>query len=455
MGNKEKIIISVEPKGLGARAGLRPGDIIISINGKPVADVFDYRYLICDAFLKLDVEDQTGERRIVEIEKEEQEDLGLEFADPLMAKDTSCCNNCIFCFIDQMPKGMRNTLYFKDDDMRLSFLTGNYVTLTNCPQSELERMARYHVSPINVSVHTLNPELRVKMLRHKNAGDIEEKIRFLLSKNITVNAQIVLVPGVNDGAELSLTLNRMLELPGHFESCSIVPVGLTKFREGLTELRTFTPAEALSTIKLIEDFQQMALIKRGSRLFYASDEFYLKAGIPLPDFTEYDEFPQLENGVGMIRLLENEVDDYISKLSKSFRFKIQRFCKTLFPKKNRTEITIATGALAAPVLKEIALKIGQKLGTGHEIINVCEIKNNFFGDTVTVAGLITGRDLSEQLNGKKIGDRLLLTTNMMKADGDRFLDDMTLEELEQKLGTKIVRVGKSGEDLVRAVLYGK
>lgn len=449
----DRRIIGLKSFSPGKKAGLKVGDTLLSINGQKVTDIFDYRFLCSDTQLEIEVLGEDGNVRKVNVHKEEAQDLGITFENPMLACDKSCANNCVFCFINQMPKGMRDTLYFKDDDMRLSFLTGSYVTLTNCTWDELKRIAKYHMSPINVSVHTLNPELRVKMLNHKGAGDVEEKIRFLLESGITVNGQIVLCPGYNDKDELKFTLDKMLDFPENFESCSIVPVGITKYREGLPELRTFTQEEAEETLNLIEDYRQMAYIKRKSFLFHASDEFYLKAEREIPSEEAYDGYPQLENGVGMIRLLREETDAFLADFENN-----KKLLKKIKRLKNKTcNISVATGELACGEIDRIAKKVSEfckKFGFTLNI-KVYSVENKFFGPEITVAGLLTGRDLIYRLSGKTLGERLLLTTNMFKAGEDVFLDNVTLKELEKQLAVKGVRTGKSGADIVTAMIFGE
>lgn len=448
----DRKIIGFERRSLGKKAGLKIGDTLVSINGENVADIFDYRFLCLDEKLCVDVLGEDNAKRTVNIEKEEHQDLGLVFSNPLLVKDKCCANKCIFCFIDQMPKGMRDTLYFKDDDMVLSFLTGSYVTLTNCPMAEIERIAKYHMSPINVSIHTMNPELRKNMLCHKGAGDVEEKMRRLLDAGITVNGQIVLCPGVNDGENLRYTLDKLLAMPENFGSCSIIPVGLTKFRDDLPSLRTFTKEEAENVIKLVEDYQKMARITRGTNLFYASDEFYLKAEKELPSYDDHDDFPQLENGVGMIRLLRTEVEDYLKEAANDKKI-VKKLHKT-----KEINVTIATGELAAPEIGDVCKLIADFCSSYGTTLNykVFAIQNEFFGPEITVAGLLTGKDIIKQLSDKKLIGKLLLTTNMFKSDEDVFLDDIKLEDLEKTLKIKAERVGKRGEELVKSVmLYDK
>lgn len=448
---KNKIICAVKKNGPAGRAGIRKGDILVAVNGKPVTDVFDYRYFIADADPVVTVRRGDEELAFV-IEKEEYEDPEIDFENPLLAEELSCANKCVFCFIDQMPKGMRDTLYFKDDDLRLSFLTGNYVTLTNCSIAELKRLAGYHISPVNVSIHTMNPELRVKMLGHKGAGNIAEKLKILLDAGITVNGQIVLVPGWNDGDELRYTLDRLLELPENFESVSVVPLGLTKFREGLTELRPFTKETAGKALDLIEDYRTMAKITRGNSFVYASDEFYIKSERPLPTEEGYDGFPALEDGVGMLTLLEKEVKEFIRNgyHSKALERKL-RF------RRMRIKGTVATGEIAYEKLSKIVFDIGwfsEEFGKIFEV-NVVPIKNEFFGPDVTVSGLITGQDLVKQLKAAgNLGGRVFITCNMLRSGEKVFLDDMTVREAEKQLHARIVVVGKTGEDLCNALLFG-
>ncbi len=448
---KDKIICAVKKNGPAGRAGIRRGDILVSVNGKPVTDVFDYRFFMADADPVVTVK-RDGSELAFALEKEEYEDAGMDFENPLLAEELSCANKCVFCFIDQMPKGMRETLYFKDDDLRLSFLTGNYVTLTNCPLNELKRLAGYHISPVNVSIHTMNPELRVRMLGHKGAGNIAEKLKILLDAGITVNGQIVLVPGWNDGGELKYTLDRLLELPANFESVSVVPVGLTKFREGLEPLQPFTKESASAALNLIEDYRTMARITRGNSFVYASDEFYILAERPLPDEDQYDGFPSLEDGVGMLTLLEKEVDEYIANASASSKIKGKlKFCK------KRITGTVATGEIAFSKIDELVKKVGLFAESCGKIfdVKVKAVKNEFFGPGVTVSGLITGQDLVKQIGGAgDIGGRVLITVNMLRSGENVFLDDMTVKEAEKLLHAKVIPVGKTGEDFCSALLFG-
>ncbi len=464
---KEKIIKSVDPGSPADRAGLKAGDAVTAVSGHELVDIFDYRFYITDPDPSVTAVRPDGSEFTVVLEKDEYEDAGIEFVNPMLAKDRHCANSCIFCFIDQMPPGMRDTLYFKDDDLRLSFLTGSYVTLTNCTMQELKRLAGYHISPVNVSIHTMNPELRVKMLGHKGAGDIADKLKVLLDAGITVNGQIVLVPGWNDGAELKFTLDALLALPENFNSVSVVPVGLTRYRDGLCPLRPFTEKEALETVRLIEDYRQMARIMRGNSFVYASDEFYVKAGLPLPGEEDYDGFPSLEDGVGMLRLLESEVDAALCD-----RATVKKLRRRLLFKKRRIGGTVATGEIAFSKLREVTEKVAafaRSCGKKPDF-RVQAIRNDFFGSNVTVSGLITGGDLIKQLketremqgdgrrgSGKKRTgkpDRVFITVNMLKAGENVFLDDVTVADAEKELGVRIIPVGKTGADFIEALLFG-
>ncbi len=433
-------IAQVSPGSPADFAGLEPGDSILAVNGQPLEDIFDYYYLIDDADPVLIVRDAAGEDYEVEIEKEEGEDLGVTFDYALLDDYRRCSNACIFCFIDQMPPGMRETLYFKDDDTRLSFLQGNYVTLTNLTDAQIDRMIRYRLAPINVSIHTTNPELRVQMLKNRFAGNIMERLARLYEAELPMNGQIVLCKGYNDGAELDRTLSDLLTFAPVMQSVSVVPVGLTRYREGLCPLETFTGPEAETVLAQIERVQEQARKTVGNGFVYASDEWYLLAGRPLPPEEDYDGYPQLENGVGMLRLLSDEFDAALAahRIDPAFALKKPR------------RVSIATGKLAAPFLRDFCRKAQEVFpdfaGT------VYEIRNDFFGEKITVSGLITGQDLQAQLTGRPLYDALLLPQNMLRATEAVFLDDMTVGELSDALQIKIEISGPRGEDLLRAML---
>ena len=388
----------------------------------------------------------------VEIEKDTYEDIGIEFENPLMDNDRSCANKCIFCFVDQMPCGMRESLYFKDDDIRLSFLTGNYVTLTNTSIKELERIVAYRMSPINISVHTTDPALRVKMLGNKTAGNIMEKIKILADGGIKINTQVVLCPEINDGEYLEKTIDDLLQYHEAIESLSIVPVGLSKHRDGLTPLRLFTPAEAFDIIRFIQQKQIDIYHKTGRYFVYAADEFYVKAKLPIPNYDKYDEFPQLENGVGMAALLKQEILEYLE--SDIFTEKI----KTKSKKRFSIDLTIATGRAAYGIITSMVNLVEQAVrdvaADKCKLFNVrvVAIENNFFGSTVTVSGLLTGRDLINQLKDTELGTRLLITHNMLRDGENVFLDDVTTEDVSKALGVELIIVGDSGCDFVDTII---
>ena len=419
------------------RAKLAPGDIITKINNAELVDIFDYHYYSDDADITVELLHEDGTTSSVFVEKEEGEDLGVIFCNGLMDDYKSCSNKCAFCFIDQMPPGMRETLYFKDDDTRLSFLQGNYVTLTNMKMKDLDRIIAYKLGPINISVHATNPELRMKLLHNRFAGDILEKIRKLYEAEIPMNAQVVSCPGLNDGPELDRTISDLLDFAPVMSSMSVVPVGITKFRDGLFPLRTYTAKEAGEVIDQIERWQNIAMERIGNHFVQASDEWYILANRPLPEADRYDGFIQLENGVGMLRLLHEEVLDALEDIK-----------KPLFMKKRH--VTIATGKLAAPFMKQLADLITSKFT--KVTVDVVAITNEFFGEEITVSGLITGQDLIKQLSGLELGDNLLLSCTMLRSGEEVFLDDITLTELESTLQVKTRIVQSDGRDFVNAII---
>ncbi len=437
-------IRSVARDSAAYEGGIRAGDRLLSVNGRKVRDIFDYRFLTADENVSLELVDAGGEPYIVDIEKDPYEDLGIEFEQELIDSDRGCANQCVFCFIDQMPEGMRETLYFKDDDTRLSFLTGNYVTLTNIGSREIERIIQYRMSPVNVSVHTTNPQLRCRMLGNPKAGRVMEQLKRLTEGCITVNAQIVLCPGMNDGAELDRTLSDLSALHMGIASVSVVPVGLTKYREGLAPLRLFTSAECGEIINYIEGKQDEFYQKLGRYFVYAADELYVKAGRALPSYDRYDDFPQLENGVGMAALLDHEVCDYMMRR--------RRQLKKEFGGAEKIRVSIATGHAAYDIINGLAQYVAAAYP--HLCVHVYAIDNIFFGETITVSGLLTGQDLTAQLSGKDLGDVLLITKNMLRSGGDVFLDDMTVSQVARRLGVPICAVDDSGESFVRNLLGG-
>ena len=428
-------IKSVLPGSIGEELELEAGDCILSINGQEVEDVLDYRFLMQNEELSMVVLKKDGSEVEWEFDKDYYEDLGVEFENGLMSDYRSCTNNCVFCFIDQMPPGMRETLYFKDDDARLSFLQGNYITLTNMKEHDFERIIRYRLSPINVSVHATNPELRVKMLHNRFAGDVMDKLRRLKEAGIEMNAQIVLCKGLNDGKELARSLNDLASLHPELASVSVVPVGLTKYREGLYPLEPLTKADAEEAIDLIEDCQRKVFAQYGDHFVHASDELYLLAERELPEESRYDGYVQLENGVGMLRLLMEESAYALEQLEGD----------------NRSFVcSLAAGKLASPFLQKIAAKVTQKF-PGVQV-KVYEIVNHFFGEGVTVSGLITGGDLIAQLKDQDLGEELLLPANMFRANEEVLLDDVTRSDVENALQVRTNIVKSDGQALVFAMI---
>ena len=435
----EHIIKSIKANSIAEEMELEIGDKVLEINSKVVEDIFDYQYLVQDEYIEVLIEKPDGEQFVLEIEKDYDEDLGVEFENGLMDDYKSCTNNCIFCFIHQLPKGMRETLYFKDDDSRLSFLQGNYVTLTNMSEHDINRIIEYNLSPINVSFHTTNPELRVRMLKNKFAGEALKKVDRLIEGGIIMNGQIVLCKGFNDGAELERTITDLMKYLPNIESVSIVPVGLSKYRCGLEPLELFTKEDAIEVLDMIHKYQEISYKQYGIHFIHASDEWYILAERDLPLADNYDGYIQYENGVGMLRLLLDEVDDAISILqANNFTY-------------DKTEkLTMATGKLAAPFIQAIADKV-MALYDGLEI-EVVAIINNFFGENITVSGLLTGIDIKTQLLGKELGRRVILPENVLRSGEDIFLDDMTLTQLQNSLQVQIDIVKSSGYDLVGNLL---
>lgn len=439
MKHKSIRICTVLPGSIGDEAGIEPGDSLISINGEKITDIFDYRFLITEESLLLEILKRDGEVWELEIEKDEYEDLGLEFGNSMMDEAASCTNKCIFCFIDQLPEGMRKTLYFKDDDSRLSFLTGNYVTLTNMKDRDIERIIRYRLSPINISVHTTNPDLRVFMLKNRFAGNILDRIKTLVNARITVNCQIVLCREINDGGELDKTVSQLAELYPGVKSISVVPVGITRYREGLCSLKPYDGEASKVVVKQVENWQMRLLERFASRVVYLADEFYLMAGIKIPDYEHYEDFPQIENGVGLVALLRHEFYEYLDEI------KVEASIQT----GSRT-VSIATGVSAQSVVQELVNALKKRFA--YINVNVFEIKNGFFGENVTVTGLLTGRDIVSQLESKDLGTELLICRAMLKAGEELFLDDYTVEMVKEQLGVKVTVVENSGKDLIDKIL---
>lgn len=435
-------IEKVLPNSIAAELGIEPGDRLLSIGGRKIEDIFDYQYYMEDTYVEILIEKPDGEQWLFEVDKDEDEDPGIVFANGLMDEYRSCHNKCIFCFIDQMPPGMRPTLYFKDDDSRLSFLQGNYVTLTNMSKHDLERIIRYRLSPINISFQTMNPKLRCQMLNNRFAGEALEKADRLYEAGITMNGQIVLCKGVNDGQELAFSIRELMKYLPHLESVSVVPVGLSKYREGLYPLEPFDREDAKEVLRMIHGFQKEAFEKYGTHFVHASDEWYLLAGEDLPEAENYDGYPQLENGVGMLRLL---LDEFAMAMDE--RRRQNRQGRLEIPKR---ELSMATGRLAYPHILKMSQEIMEEFA--QISIRVYEIRNDFFGERITVSGLLTGQDLIAQLTGKRLGETLLLPENMLRAGESVFLDDVTVSELEKALQVKADIVKSSGYDFVNAVL---
>ncbi|MEQ2492277.1 DUF512 domain-containing protein [Ruminococcoides intestinale] len=419
------------------KAGIKKGETLLSINSNEIVDVLDYRFYQVNRKLTLEVADEDKNVRTIEMTKGEYEEIGLEFETYLMDKQHSCRNKCIFCFIDQLPKGMRESLYFKDDDSRLSFLFGNYITLTNITEHEIDRIIKMHISPINVSVHTTNPELRCKMMNNRFAGDTLKYLKRFADAGITLNCQIVSCPGINDGDELVRTLTDLENLGVNMTA--IVPVGLTRYRENLYPLVPYNKETAGQTIDIIEKMGDECVKKHGRRIFFPGDEFYLLAEreIPSPEF--YEDFSALEDGIGMIAYLTDDVGWKLEELDAD-----ESLCH---------KVTIACGEGVFPYMKRIMSMINEKFP--NITINTRAIKNNFFGGGVNVSGLVTGGDLIDQLRGDDLGDRLIITSSMLRFENDLFLDDVSTDDVERELGVTLVPVNNNGNDLVDAVIAGK
>ena len=428
-------IASVDPHSPARKAGVRPGETLTHINGYPIVDVLDYKFYAYDPKLELTLTEPEGGSRTLRIRKEEGEDLGLNFETYLMDRARSCANKCIFCFVDQMPPGMRDTLYFKDDDARLSFLMGNYITLTNLSQREIQRVIDLRISPINISVHATDPQLRTAMLKNPRAGECLDIMSRFAQAGIEMNCQVVACPGVNDGPALARTMEDLGQLYPAVTSVAVVPVGVTRFREGLCSIEPYTKEQAAALIDQVESFASHFMENKGTNLVWCSDEFYLIAGRTLPEKAYYEDMDQLENGVGMLRLLLHQADMALEEEEPE----------------QTAPFSIATGLSAAPFVQEILdnarKQCGNIKGTVYPIIN------RFFGETITVSGLITGTDLMEQLRGKDLGERLLIPDNMLRAGERVFLDDVTVEQVEEALGVTVIPVpADSGFDLADAIL---
>lgn len=435
MNKKEHVIKNVAEGSIASELGIEPGDILISVNGNEIQDVFDYQFQINDENLEIVIAKPNGEEWEFEIEKEYNEDLGIDFSEGLMDKYRTCRNKCVFCFIDQNPKGMRNTIYFKDDDSRLSFLQGNYITLTNMKDEDIDRIIRYKLDPINISVHTTNKELRVKMLKNRFAGEALDKIKRLYDGQIEMNSQIVLCKGINDGAELERSIKDLSEYWPYMKSLSVVPVGLSKHREGLTDLKKFEREDALEVLELITSWQEKLLKKIGTRFVHASDEWFLTSGLPIPEADYYEGYGQIENGVGMVRSLIEEFSEYFDTLQGD----------------NRTlKLSMATGVLAAPTISQLAERMTEKYPNIE--IHVYTIINEFYGKDITVAGLLTGQDIIKQLKGQDLGEFLILPHVLLRTDTNVLLDDLSIDDIEKALQIPIRIVKSDGQSFIDTIL---
>ena len=429
-------IKDVIPGSIAEEMEIESGDFLLSVNGEEIKDILDYKFQIFDEEIIVTIEKANGEEWDLEIEKEDNEDLGIVFEEQLIEKPRSCANKCIFCFMDQLPKNVRDTLVFKDDDFRLSFITGNYVTLTNSGYKDLDRIIKYHLSPINISVHATDGETRKMMLNNKNADKIMDYIKYLVEHGISVNAQIVLCPGINDGKILDKTIKDLSKFFPYLQCIAIVPVGLTKYREGLYPLTTFNKDTAAVVIDQVEAWQKKFKEKVGANVVFVADEFYVLANKRIPSYKSYEEFPQLEDGIGMLAKFKHEFDVNIKKIEET--------------KINKT-VSIVTGKLAYKFIKRLATRLEKKV-EGLKI-NVYPIENTFFGPLITVTGLLTGGDIVNQLKDKELGEKLILSSSMLKDDEDIFLDDIKLKELEKKLNIKTVITSWEGTDFIEKILH--
>lgn len=435
--NTNNIISKVYKNSIAEELGIEVGDLLISINDQPIHDIIEYRFLLSDEYLEVEIKKKNNEIYVYEIEKEYDDDLGIEFTNPIIDKAKSCRNKCVFCFIDQLPKGMRETLYFKDDDSRLSFLQGNFVTLTNMSEEDIDNIIKYRISPINISVHTTNPELRKTMIKNKFAGKLYEIMKRLADAQIQMNCQIVLCPGYNDKEELERTVSDLTKLYPYVNSAAAVPVGITKHRDHLPHLEIFNEKTASETIDLVNKLQEKYLKELGTRFIFLSDEFYMIANRQLLDYDEYEGFIQFENGVGMISKLEREIKDYLATNPKN----------SMDVKK---KVSIATGHSAYNFICDMANCMMEKYPELD--IKVYKIINNFFGDTITVSGLITATDIIDQLKNEDLGQTLYIPRSMLKADEEIFLDNITLEELQKIMNMEIVPCLNEGKDFVDKIL---
>lgn len=432
MAKGSNIITCVKKGSIAEELGIVPGDELLSINNEPVKDIIDYKFLISDEYIKVLIRKQNGEEWLLETDKGYDEDLGIDFENPIIDRARCCANRCIFCFIDQLPKGMRKTLYFKDDDSRLSFLQGNFITLTNMSENDLDRIIRYRISPLNISVHTTNPSLRIKMLGNRNAGNIYGRLKKLSENGIDMNCQIVLCRGLNDGKELERTLRELFLLHPKIHNTAVVPVGLTRYREGLFHLLPFDSSSSSETIDLIEKLQEEFEEKSGEIFARAADEFYIMAGRKLPEPSFYGEYEQLEDGIGMMTYFLDNIEKSLCKLPDTECGK---------------EVSVLTGVSASRYIEKACRDIEKKIKKLR--INVYTVKNNFLGENITVTGLLTGHDIIEQLKGSELGSSLYIPSNLLRRGEDVLLDDLTIDDLEDKLDVKIVVCSFDGNDFLK------
>ena len=432
---KKHLIKDIKKGSIAEELEIEAGSYLTLVNDVEIKDILDYKYQMFDEYVVVTIEDKNGEEWDYEIEKEENEDIGLVFEEELMDSARSCANKCIFCFMDQLPPNVRDTLVFKDDDFRLSFMTGNYVTLTNSGYKDLDRIIEYHLSPINISVHATNPAVRCMMLNNKNAGKILEYIKYLTDNGIYVNTQIVLCPGINDGKILDQTIEELSEFYPYMQCIAIVPVGLTKYREGLYKLKPFNKETANRAIKQVEEWQNRFMEKYGSHIVYIADEVYILAEKDIPSYEVYEDFPQLEDGIGMLAKMQHEFN------KKYLRLKERSINKT---------VSIATGKCAYGFIKHLAESLEKKF-KGLKV-NVYAIENEFFGPQITVSGLITGSDIIKQLKNKDLGQYLLINYSSIKSDSPTFLDDISVGEVEKALKIRIKVTDGTGEDFITKII---
>lgn len=436
MRPRQHRIKEVEGGSIAEEAGIEPGDLLLAINSTPVNDILEYRYLINDEYIELLVQKPSGQQWLLDIEKDSFEDLGIVFEQQIMDKARSCNNKCIFCFIDQLPSGMRKSLYFKDDDSRLSFLQGNFITMTNLKASDVESIIKYRISPLNVSVHTTNPELRSKMLGNRKGGSSLKLLQRFADSGIVLNCQIVLCPGINDGAELDNTLSDLAKLWPAVDSIGVVPVGLTRFREGLHSIKPYDAAGASGVIDQVCRWQERFLNDNGSRVVYAADEFYIKAKRPVPEVEEYEGFPQIENGIGLMALFKEQFDRALDNTDIG--------CDG--PK----IISVATGRAAFEFIKGLCRRIEAVCPSVR--VMVYPIDNRFFGDSIDVSGLITGGDLIDQLSGQELGQRLIIPEVMLKSGEDLFLDNLRTKDVGRALGVRLSVCAVQGDRFLKEIL---